>query len=67
MQNFGSFVVYGRLGVSYRLEYTDHIGSTGSNDWQTANNFTLMSNPFTVTDPAANSSGARFYRTVFVP
>lgn len=54
-------ILYGAIGGSYRIEYTDSIGNSS---WHTLTNFSLPTSPYTVSDGSANPAGARFYRAV---
>jgi hypothetical protein len=57
-----SFVTQPNL--NYRLEYKNNLAAA---NWTTLTNFTAASNSFIVTDPAADTNSARFYRIIVTP
>ena len=60
---FVGFTVSGTIGKTYRLEYTEQIGS---GVWQTAAMIKLTKNPQWWVDTAAPVEGRRFYRAAEV-
>jgi len=53
--------IYGQVGRSYRVEYTNSLGST---NWSVLTNVTLPKSPFLIFDPTSTGNPTRFYRSV---
>ncbi|HWI57024.1 MAG TPA: hypothetical protein VNZ22_07345 [Bacillota bacterium] len=60
-------VLSGLVGRSYRIEATDTLPTSAPGTWQPLTTVQLPTTPWVWTDPAANSSPQRFYRTVLLP
>ena len=57
----------GLVGRAYRIDYTDNLNPSGTNDWQTLSNINLPSTPYLIGDPAVTNQAKRFYRGVLLP
>ena len=57
----------GLVGRTYRIEVTNALVSSGSNNWQAAASAQMTNNPWLWTDASATNVTARFYRGVLLP
>jgi hypothetical protein len=53
-----------QTNLNYGVEYKNNLTDT---NWTTLTNFTASTNLFIVTDPAADTNSARFYRIIVTP
>jgi hypothetical protein len=63
----GTLVMSGLAGRSNRVEFTDSLDGTGAKPWELFTNVRLDVNSVIVTDPSAENTPQRFYRTALVP
>jgi cytochrome c peroxidase len=61
----GALRLFGRLGKSFRIEFTDSMASSIA--WQALTTVRLGINGQSVTDTGVSSSASRFYRAVQLP
>ena len=57
----------GLVGRNYRVDFTDVLGASGTNDWQPLTTLQLPTNPTFITDTTSTNSPQRFYRGVLLP